>query len=164
MVKCQYINNDILKWARESAGFELSDIKKSFKNIADWEKGKNSPTYLQLEKLSVRYKRPLAVFFFPEIPQEKNIEESFRTLPEHEKNSIPTSVRFILREGLIMQMNLAEFYNGKNPSKGNLITKNIRARKNSNLDNLVKEVRKFLGVDISKQKKWSSPKLDFCHF
>ena len=158
MAKCQYINNDILKWARESAGFELSDIKKSFKNIADWEKGTNSPTYLQLEKLSVKYKRPLAVFFFPEIPQEKNIEKSFRTLPEHERNSIPTSVRFALREGLVMQMNLAELYNGKNPSKDNLITKKIKARKNSNLDNLAKEVRKFLGVDISEQKKWLSPK------
>ena len=146
MTKCCHINTNILKWARESAGFELDEMEKSFKKIVAWEKGEDYPVYRQLEQLSVKYKRPLAVFFFPEIPEEESMEQSFRMIPDYGKELIPPSVRFSLREGKIMQINLAELYNGKSPAKNKLITKNIRITKKKNLYNLAKEVTLCLVV------------------
>lgn len=81
------VNHDVLKWARESINLSLEDgaqrMKKSKDIIQAWEKGYDTPTYAQLEKLAYDiYKRPLAVFFFPDPPKEESPKKSFRTLPE----------------------------------------------------------------------------------
>ena len=64
------INPTIIKWARERSGYTLEDVAKSFKKdvttISNWELGTQAPTYVQLEKLADKYKRPVALFFFPE--------------------------------------------------------------------------------------------------
>ena len=60
-------------------------IGKDIDTIMSWGSGDNSPTYIQLEKLAYKvYKRPLALFFFPEPPDEEMPQQSFRTLPEYE--------------------------------------------------------------------------------
>ena len=73
------INPDILKWARERSGYTLKAIaaflKKDASIVKDWESGESAPTYIQLEKLADKYKRPIALFFFPEPPEEPNIAE-----------------------------------------------------------------------------------------
>ena len=161
MTKCNNINPDILKWARETAGFKIDQVQKSFKNISAWENGTKYPTYIQLEELSDKYKRPLVLFFFPQVPQEESIEKSFRTIPSIQQKAIPPSVRFVLREGKILQMNLLELCNEKNPYEDQLITKKIKIEKNINVKDLAKEVRSFLSVDIVKQKQWSSSKEAF---
>lgn len=73
------INPDILKWARERSGYTVEAIatalKKDASIINDWELGERALTYVQLEKLADKYKRPIAIFFFPEPPEEPNIAE-----------------------------------------------------------------------------------------
>ncbi|MXV75458.1 helix-turn-helix domain-containing protein, partial [Candidatus Poribacteria bacterium] len=70
---------DILKWARERSGYAVEAIatflKKDASIVNDWEAGESVPTYIQLEKLADKYKRPIALFFFPEPPDEPNIAE-----------------------------------------------------------------------------------------
>lgn len=70
VVKCTSINPEILRWARESSGYSLEDICVTIKKYNDWENGKDFPTYVELEKLANKFKRPLAIFFFPKVPQE----------------------------------------------------------------------------------------------
>ncbi len=77
-------NPKILKWARERAKYSLEDValklKKDIDIIKSWESGEKSPTYIQLEKLAYDiYKRPIALFFFPEPPEESDEQSEFRT-------------------------------------------------------------------------------------
>ncbi len=83
------INPRVLAWARSQAGLTIDDVAARMKKdpalIEGWEKGESAPTYSQLERLAyVLYKRPLALFFFPEPPSEPSPNKSFRTLPESE--------------------------------------------------------------------------------
>ena len=70
----QGINPTIIKWARERSGYTLQEVAKSLNRdvatISNWESGAAAPTYIQLEKLADKYKRPVAMFFFPEPPHE----------------------------------------------------------------------------------------------
>ena len=54
-------------------------------DIEAWEKGEGAPTYLQLDTLAYEiYKRPIALFFFPNIPDEEDIKvpsEACRKVP-----------------------------------------------------------------------------------
>ena len=74
------INPDILKWARERSGYTVETIaaflKKDASIVNDWESGERALTYVQLEKLADKYKRPIAIFFFPEPPKEPDIAEN----------------------------------------------------------------------------------------
>ena len=71
----------VLRWARSRAGYSVEDIAKQLKRdpaeIRAWETGESAPTYAQLEKLAYDlYKRPLALFFLPEPPQEVDVNKT----------------------------------------------------------------------------------------
>ena len=74
------INPDILKWARERSSYTVETIadalNKQVSIVNDWESGESALTYVQLEKLADKYKRPIAIFFFPEPPEEPDIAEN----------------------------------------------------------------------------------------
>ena len=63
------INPTIIKWARERSGYTLAEVAKyvhkDVETISNWESGEGAPTYAQLEKLADKFKRPIALFFFP---------------------------------------------------------------------------------------------------
>src|SRR5829696_5934455 len=97
------INPHVLAWARDRAGLSVDDVaarmNKDVATVESWEKGDSAPTYSQLERLAyVLYKRPLALFFFPEPPDEPSPEKSFRTLPEAEAEKLAPDTRLKLRE------------------------------------------------------------------
>jgi Zn-dependent peptidase ImmA (M78 family)/DNA-binding XRE family transcriptional regulator len=83
------ISPAIIKWARESGGFSVKEVAKKLKtskeNYEKIETGKKNPTYRQLEILANCFKRPLAIFFLPEPPEEPSIAASFRILPKSEE-------------------------------------------------------------------------------
>lgn len=80
------VNNDILKWGRVSLGLSCEEVAKRLKRssikgetVRNWEAGEGSPSYPQLEKLAHEiYKRPVALFFFPAVPEEETPESEFR--------------------------------------------------------------------------------------
>ena len=98
------INPTIVKWARVRSGYTLEDVatslNKAVETISNWESGEQAPTYVQLEKLADKYKRPIATFFFPEPPQEPNFVGSIcaaklrncQTTPRH-PYSVASGVR-----------------------------------------------------------------------
>jgi transcriptional regulator with XRE-family HTH domain len=106
------VNADVLKWARETSGYSLQAVADKLDKPLDliklWEAGEEYPTYTDLEKLAYKiYKRPLAVFFFPEPPDEPNIKQSFRTLPNFEIENLTPETLFIIRKAKAMQMLLS---------------------------------------------------------
>lgn len=145
----------VVQWARERAGYSLEDAKRHFKKITAWEAGEALPTYVQVEAMAERFKVPVAVFFFPKPPEVPRLEKSFRTLTAEDFAAIPRRVRFFLRQGQAMQLNLAELNDGKNPAQG-LITRDLKVTPNTSLDKIAAEVRRYLGVSVDQQVGWKN--------
>ena len=115
------IKPKILRWARERAGLTLDDVAHSFDKdadeIASWESGASAPTYVQLERLAYSlYKRPVAIFFMPEPPNEIEPERFFRTLPEFELNNLSSDTRYAIRYAAAQKISLEELTGGRNPA------------------------------------------------
>lgn len=159
------INIEVLKWARESLGLSIKDvaprIKRTEKEIKEWEAGKSSPTYPQLEKLAYEiYKRPIAVFFFPNIPEEETPKTDFRTLPEAIIDNLPVDIIKLYRKAKIFQINLAELLDGLKPVSPNLIDK-YTLTNSSNIKNIASNIREDIGINIIDQFSWRSLDIAF---
>lgn len=147
------ITPDVVRWARERAGYSLEDAARHFKKIEAWELGSAQPTYVQVEQMADRFKIPVAVFFFPQPPTVPSIEQSFRTLTAADFAEIPRTVRLFLRRGKAMQLNLAELNDAKNPA-GRIISRDLKTSPNTALDKIAAQVRDYLGVSIDEQSSW----------
>lgn len=75
------INPQILTWARENQGLELSDVvvKSPFKKLDLWEKGQEFPSMHQVRSLAHLYKRPSALFFLTQPPAGGIVPTDFRS-------------------------------------------------------------------------------------
>lgn len=156
MSKCTTINPDILIWARETAGYKLEHLFPKFKKLADWESGVDYPTYIQLQALSEKYKRPIAIFFFPDPPDEKPINKSFRTIPDYEFGNLSPKLIQLFKKAQVMQLNLKELNDNKNPASKSIV-KDLKISNNFSVNDL-SAIRNFLEVDLVEQKKWKDIK------
>jgi Zn-dependent peptidase ImmA (M78 family)/transcriptional regulator with XRE-family HTH domain len=152
------VNPDVLRWARERAGYSLEDIAHAFRKdveeISSWEQGKATPTYSQLERLAYTlYKRPIALFFFPSPPDEPTPKESFRTLPDFEINSLQPDTHHAIREAQAMQIALRELTDGQNPSERQIF-KELAISFEANVADTARRVREYLGVTVLDQSEW----------
>lgn len=154
------INPDILKWARKTARLQLSEVASKMGKYVDvdsvgsWEKGDSAPTYIQLEKLSYQiYKRPLALFFFPNPPEEETPKQSFRTLPEREIEMMSSRMHYLLRQARVMQINLAELNEGVNRVERNIIH-DLKFHPDTTVTTMASKVREYLGIDLTLQFRW----------
>jgi len=153
------VNPDMLRWARETGGFSIDDVVVKLKRkrvtaetVASWEKeGAASPTYAQLERLAYKiYRRPLALFFFPEPPEEETPIESFRTLPQEEIDLLEPRLLYLVRQAKAMQENLRELFDGVNPAKKQVCS-DITIHSSDTVSDVSKKVREYLGVGLNEQ-------------
>jgi len=157
-VEVEGINPRVLQWARERAGYSLEDAAQKMGKAADvlvaWECGEGAPTYAQLEKLAYSvYKRPIALFFFPEPPPELDATKEFRTLPEFEISELSSHTRYMLRQAQAMQLALRELNDGHNPAPAPLF-RELTVRRGDAPDRVAAQLRKALGVDFQTQQSW----------
>src|SRR4051812_19638626 len=143
----------LVTWARLRTGLTLEEAAKSFKKIEQWEAGKATPTYAQLEAIADAFKVPIAVFFFPEPPTVPDIAKSFRTLPDADFHSLPSRIQLLVRKAKAFQLNLAELTNNRNPSE-RLITRDLRFEPGMNLVEAAAQLRAYLGISIEQQLQW----------
>lgn len=151
---------EVMRWARESIGLSVADVAKRLKReiseVESWEQGGQAPTYSQLEKLAYElYKRPLAVFFLPEPPQERTPKAEFRTLPVAELEALLPDTRLHIRKGHAYQLALAELF-GENPALQQ-ICRDINLSGGQPLAQYAHQVRAYLGVDMATQSGWKEP-------
>ena len=154
------INLEILKWARTSYNLSIYEVAhkigKESKIVQDWEEGKSSPTYIQLEKLAHKvYNRPLALFFFPEIPYEVDPKADFRTLPHEFVDELPQEILKLYRNAKVMQLNLSELLNDQK-IKENTILDDFRLSNETDIQSLIFDLRKYLGIDYETQIGWKN--------
>lgn len=115
------INPEILVWARETAGYELSEAAHRLgladgkaatakEKLAAYEQGEKEPSRPLLLKMSKQYRRPLLTFYLDGPPERADRGEDFRTIHRavdpSENGMVDTLVRRIkarqemLREAL----------------------------------------------------------------
>ena len=157
------VNPMVLSWARESLGLSVEEVvhrlkrkRISAETVQAWESGDESPTYPQLERLAYEiYKRPVAVFFFPEPPEEETPKQSFRTLPEYEIENLPSRIRFLIRKAKAFQLNLAELHDGVNPNSKQII-RDLSFKPTVSAKKMAETVRSYLGVELFTQTGWKT--------
>ena len=154
----QGINPHIVRWARERSGRTLEEIAKYFKKDADtiaaWESGAEAPTYLQLEKLADRYKRPVAMFFFPEPPQEPDFVGQL-ALRSSEIEKLPPSIRILLRQARARQLSLMELNMGTNPAETKIFH-DLHSQLDASPTELAQQARAYLDISVETQASWRS--------
>lgn len=152
------INPDILKWARERSGYTVEAIaaflKKGASIINDWESGERALTYVQLETLADKYKRPIAIFFFPEPPEEPNIAENL-ALRSSDNTPLEPRIYILLREAYARQLSLMELNAGMNPAETKIF-RDLQAQYDDSATALAQETRAYLNVDVPTQTSWNT--------
>ena len=73
------INNEMLVWAVDRAGFNLPDFFDKMPKLEKWLSGEKNPTIKQLETFSKKVHLPFGYLFLPEPPTEKLPIPFFRT-------------------------------------------------------------------------------------
>ncbi|SRR6266545_1258134 len=150
----------VLQWARESQGLSIEDVAQRMKRdpveIAAWETGERSPTYVQLEALAYKvYKRPLAIFFLPQPPSEPDPEREFRTLPDFDLEDLSSDTRYQIRFAHSLQLSLKELNEGRNPAE-KLIFRDIALSLQRDVREQSDEIRRYLGISLETQIAWRS--------
>ena len=80
------INNNILVWAIERAGFNIDEVSRKIPSFSSWLTGKKKPTLKQLETFSQKVHLPFGYLFLETPPDEKLPIPFFRTIQQKEVN------------------------------------------------------------------------------
>lgn len=150
----------VLRWARQTVGLDADEVAQRLKRpqaeIEAWESGTAYPTYPQLEKLAYQiYKRPLAVFFLPEPPEESLPQKEFRTLPETDLQSLRRDTYLQIRRAHAYQLALRELFDGQNPA-ARQIWKSISLSPAKDVVSQAQAIREYLGVTLEAQVAWKT--------
>ena len=124
--------------------------------ISNWESGAAAPTYVQLETLADKYKRPVAMFFFPEPPQEPDFVEQL-ALRSSEIEQLAPGIRILLRQARARQLSLMELNMGMNPAEMKIF-RDLHAQLNDSVTELAQQTRSYLGISVETQAGWGSTK------
>ena len=112
-----------------------------------------APTYSQLEDLAYRvYKRPLALFFFPEPPEEQDPHHSFRTMPEFEIEDLSADTRYKIRQAHALQLSLYELNGGTNPAPKKIF-RDLHVEAPTNAAQVAARIREP-GITVARQRGW----------
>ena len=112
------VNGEIIRWAREFYNMDVEEAAKAIDVDAEryksWENGTDHPTYAKLRKISEVFRKPSAVFFFPEPPQLPSIKGDLRTLPDEVVNRFSKNIIVQFEKAKVYQMSLKELYGDRN--------------------------------------------------
>lgn len=156
--RAKAITPELLVWARERAGLSVSDVahymSKRDEDIVAWESGKAWPTYKQLERLAQGlFRRPVALFFLPEPPEEAPTQQEFRTLPDFDIRGLSADTRYAVRLGRAYQESLRDLTGGVNPL-GRRLWQDMKLRASSDASTAAQQLRVYLGVSLQSQQRW----------
>lgn len=150
------INPQVLKWAREEAGFDLSEIAKKIDVSVDeykiWEvEGENIP-FAKLKTISGQYKRQLAVFFLPEVPEKISKPIDFRNLASQQKK-LSRNVLMVMRDVTYFRQTALELQGEKYWKNHYNWLSEIENFKQDN-EALADWLREKLNISVDEQLSW----------
>jgi Zn-dependent peptidase ImmA (M78 family) len=74
------VKTELLRWARDRAGFTVDDLSSRFPKLEKWESGLVQPTLKQIENYAKATYAPVGYFFLTEPPEELLPVPDFRTV------------------------------------------------------------------------------------
>jgi Zn-dependent peptidase ImmA (M78 family)/transcriptional regulator with XRE-family HTH domain len=144
------VEPSVLIWARESIGMSESEVARKIKGITTstikkWEKkdSKLKPTFAQIERLSMIYKRPLSAFLLPAPPKEPPFPKDFRTLPSKEKQPLNPKTYLAIRRARRFQYSSIELIKELDQESKKL---SIKANLSDNPEKMAEKVRTQFGI------------------
>jgi Zn-dependent peptidase ImmA (M78 family) len=152
-----HIKPDVLRWARESAGFSLRRAADAI-GVEKWrleltEEGGELLTLRQAERAAEVYERPLAALFMPQVPEEDDQEVQFRRLPGTPEPPWGPEVQLAARRVTERQQIALEIYEDLDEAPP-WIESSARFIGGQRLS-LPEIVRDVLRVDRETQRNWS---------
>ncbi len=161
VIRATKINPEILRWARERAGYSIEDIARrrrvSPERVREWESGQSFPTWNQFAKLAHEdYHRGTVFFFFRDLPEEKTAAERFPRLPPAMLTDLHPDTLYAVRQASYRQDDLAELL-GPDGAGERFILRDLRGLADAgNPGRLALAVREYLGLDPNDPEGFSN--------
>jgi Zn-dependent peptidase ImmA (M78 family) len=150
------VNPQVLKWAREEAGFDLSEIAEKINISIDeykvWESdGENIP-FGKLKTVAGQFKRQLAVFFLQQVPEKIVKPLDFRNLKPLQ-SKLSRKVLMAMRDVAYFRQTALELQ-GESYWKGHYTWLNEIAEFRQDNDGFAHWLREKLDIGIDEQLAW----------
>jgi Zn-dependent peptidase ImmA (M78 family) len=151
-----HIKPEVLRWARESAGFSLRRAADAI-GVERWrleltEEGGELLTLRQAERAAEVHERPLAALFVPEAPAEEDQEVQFRRLPGTPEPPWGPEVQLTARRVTERQQIAIEIYEDLDEAPPWIESSApFVGRPRQSIPEIVRNV---LGVDRNAQRNW----------
>lgn len=155
-VKANHANPAVISWARDSAGYSLTDAAKKLgieeSKLKEWESDDGgSPSIPQLRKLSALYKRPLAVFYLGKVPKDFQVMKDLRRLPGSGSSKYSPELQLEIRNAHERREFAIELAKEEEIEIPNF---SLSADPKGDAEKVGTEIRKKLGVTYELQKTW----------
>jgi Zn-dependent peptidase ImmA (M78 family) len=146
------ITPSVLIWARQRVGLSIEEaalkIGRPSDEIHSWEKGLARPTIAQARKTSEVYKRPLAVFYLPEPPQDFETLKDFRCLDISSNREYSPPLALVIRTAAEHQHWLEEFLQDEGEPDLSFVGS---ANYNDRPADIAQDIRKVLDISLEEQ-------------
>ena len=144
------VRPELLRWARERAGFDLSDLVRSFPQLNAWEQGEALPTLKQIEHFAKATYTPIGYLFLQEPPVERVPIPDLRTAGnEYIKHPSPD-----LLEVIYICQQRQEWYRDFARSMGEKTLPFVgSAQLTSDIDATAASIRSALGFDLEERRQ-----------
>lgn len=157
------INPLVLRWAREEAGFDLSEIANKVDVDSDryklWEKeGKNIPLG-KLKTIANIYKRQLAVFLLSDVPSKINKPKDYRNLPLTNRK-LSKTVLDVIRDVSYFRETALELQ-GESYWKSRYEWQDKTKKSIKDGESYRKHLRELLDVSIEDQLSWKTESIAY---
>jgi Zn-dependent peptidase ImmA (M78 family)/transcriptional regulator with XRE-family HTH domain len=144
------VKPELLRWGRERAGFDLSDLVRSFPQLDAWEHGAARPTFKQIERFAKATYTPIGYLFLQEPPVERVPIPDLRTIGnEYIKRPSPD-----LLDVIYICQQRQEWYRDFAQSMGETPLPYVgSARLTSDIEATAASIRRALGFDIEERRQ-----------
>lgn len=153
------VNGDIIRWAREYYNMSPTDaasaIGVDLQRYNSWETGEEFPTYAKLRKISEVFRKPSAIFFFPEPPALPPLKGDLRTLPDEVVSRFSKNIIAQFEKAKVYQLSVKELY----PDQISVIAQRDSFPKD--MVELSDHFRNLLSFPLSAQKARKNTKIVF---
>lgn len=149
------VNPEILRWARETIGYDLSVASKKIsvkpEVLKNWERTESAISIPRLRNIANVYKRSLGLFLLADVPRIAAFPPDFRTLDSTRTEGLSPDVRLAIRKAernREFYVELNEVLEEEVPN----ISKIFSLLENP--EELAADFREYINVSLGDQAKW----------